>query len=378
MQKTAVWFLLMGLFCVACVEPAAETTPGSAQLPSQSTTSSQVTLSRPGEVAGASVGNQFLFVNYATPTIPAVVDLYDFSTGIQSSASLSESRTYISTATIGNKVFMVGGFNFSVSPGAPSSTIDIYDGVTGNWSTQTLLTARMIDQVAVVGTKLLVPGGFAGGSNALSSFEVIDTSNWTKVSKSLSVGRHNMAAVAVGSKAYFIGGMPCWLAPVCPPSNTIDIYDANTDTLSTITMPHSRTHHKAVVNGTKIYIGAGADGTHHLDVVDILETSDNTWTSTTTTARGQSATAGSVGQYVFFAGGSSSTSPYSDTISVLDVNTGIWSELNMSFGRYNMGTAILNNRAYLAGGDPSSGGNTDLIEVLDFSNQSISIFETED
>jgi len=326
-------------------------------------------LSRPVEVVGGSVGSQILFAGADYTT--GIVDGYDVTDGSHFTANLSVPRRYVASATIGNSLFFVGGYT---NPGV-SSVIDVYDSTMKNWSVRNLTTARQVDQVATIGTKLIVGGGFDGsGVNALTDVEIIDTSSWTTTNKTLSVGRHWAAAVSVGSKAYFIGGVHCWTLPACA-NNTIDIYDSGTDSISTITMPRNRTHHKATVMGTKIYIGGGDDGTNFLNIVDVLDTTNNSWTSLTlTTAPGQATIAGTVGSYVFFAGGNSLSNPYSKVISLIDTSTGIQSELNMSEGRYNIAVAIANGKAYLAGGDPAQGGNTDLIEVLDPSGPAVSIF----
>lgn len=329
-------------------------------------------LSRPAEVVGIGVGNLILFAGSDYTT--GVVDGYNVTTEELFNANLSEARRYIATATIGTSAYFVGGFK---NPGV-TATVDIYNSDTNTWSAKSLLTARQVDQVSVIGTKLIVAGGFSpSSSNALNSVEIIDTTSWNISTKSLSIGRHWSATVTAGTKAYFIGGAGCWTMPACA-SNTIDIYDSVADSISTITMPRIRHHHKAVVVGSKIYIGGGFDETNSaLTIVDILETSDNSWTTTTvTTPPGSATIAGKLGDKIFFAGGNSDSNPYSDVVSIFNTSTGVWTERYLSLGRYNIGLAIANEKAYLAGGSPSSGGNTDLIEVLDASEPSVSIFST--
>lgn len=354
MRKIALLLILAQLVLVACLESGRE---AGSQDPKLTST---------GEPVGVGVGNKLLFANNSEPLAPAGgVDIFDLETGKKTSASLSERRVDVAAAAVGNRAFFVGGQLMPVTTNVVYSfTIDVYSADSDLWSSQTLLTARSVDNLAVVGTKIIVPGGNGGGANALSNFEIIDTADWSKSTKSLSVGRALMATVAVSGKVYFIGGVSCW-SPACV-TNTLDIYDTNTDSLSTIAMPRYRARHRAVVNGTKIYVGAGDDGTTALDVVDIFETLDNTWTTTTMSVHGSSTTAGSIGPYVFFAGGSADLAPQIlSAISILDVSSGQWTQSEMSVGRYNMGLATKGSQAFLAGGAVSPGGTTDLIEVLE-------------
>lgn len=329
-----------------------------------------ILLSRPAEVIGASVGNLILYAGSDYTT--GIVDAYDVVSGTHFTANLSEARRYMATATIGANVYFIGGLKDGSNS---SSAVDIYNSSSNTWSTQSLLTTRTVNNVATIGSKLIIGGGYIpSSSNALTSIEIIDTTSWTVTTNTLSTGRHWSATVAVGTKAYFIGGSHCWTFG-CE-NNTIDIYDSVANSISTISMPRYRHHHTAVAVGTKIYIGGGYDeNSALLNVVDILETSNNTWTSTTmTTAPGQSAIAGAWGSYIFFAGGNTLALPFSDIISLYNTSTGTWTELSMSQGRYNIGLAIANGKAYLAGGSHPAGGETDLIEVLDISIPSVSIF----
>ena len=51
-------------------------------------------------------------------------------------ASLSEPRSWLAAATIGDKAMFAGGLNFNNS--LSSSTVDIYDAAAGSWTTARL------------------------------------------------------------------------------------------------------------------------------------------------------------------------------------------------------------------------------------------------
>lgn len=350
-------------------------------------------LSSQREVSGANIGSKIFFPYGSSPDYSsAPVEIFDTATGEYRSEPIPNPIGQSAIATIGDNLFLIGGYEYIgiPSPGqvnagqktyGVSSKINIYNSVTHTWSSQLLSTPRLGMQVAVIGTKLLVPGGWSGGrgDTFLSDIEIIDTASWTKTTKTLSVGRIGAASAVVGTKAYFIGGIHSYDSSGNTSNivdGTIDIYDSNSDSISTITMPRKRAYAATVVVGTKIYIGAGSNQDDSIQgIVDILDTTDNTWTSAKIADHGNGAVAGIVGKYVFFAG--SGTGAYAtntaNIISILDTTTGGWSEGRMSLSRYNMGLAIANGKAYFAGGDPLAGGNTDVIEVFDSISKTISV-----
>jgi len=67
------------------------------------------------------------------------VDIYDMNAQSWSTAELSQARTFMGVATLGNKIFFAGGY---ISSDNPTSRVDIYDASTNSWSIAELSDAR--------------------------------------------------------------------------------------------------------------------------------------------------------------------------------------------------------------------------------------------
>lgn len=349
---------------------------------------SQFKLTRPAEVVGASIGSNVFFAggDYLT----GLVDVFNSSTGSHSVEFLSEPRTQVASATIGDKLFIVGGYKYigtpaegQVNAGQPqyaiSDRIDVYNNTTKIWATESLFSPRSGMQVSTYGSKILVSGGWSGGSGTSfrSDVEIIDTSDFSKTTKALSRGRIGHASVVVGTKAYFIGGIHSYNSSGDTSDivdGTMDVYDLSNDQLETIAIPHKRAYSLAVVYGNKIYIGGGTNSTNTLGgIVDIYDTQNNSWSSVNIASHGNGLVAGLVGNSIVFAGGTNSPS----SVSIINPATNVVSIKSLNLDRYNLGMAISSGKAFLAGGaggsDPS--GSTDVIEVFDSSSLGLSIYK---
>lgn len=348
---------------------------------------SQFKLTRPAEVVGSSIGSNVFFAggDYLT----GLVDVFNSTTGSHSVEFLSEPRTQVASTTIGERLFVIGGYKYigtpaegQVNAGQPqyaiSDRIDIYNNSTKVWTTESLLSPRLGMQVSTFGSKILISGGWSGGSgsNFRSDVEIIDTSDFSKTTRFLSRGRIGHASAVVGEKAYFIGGIHSYNSSGDTSDivdGTMDVYDLRTDTLETFTIPHKRAYSLAVVSGGKIYIAGGTNSSNTLGgIVDVYDTQNNSWSSVNIASHGNGLVAGLIGSSIIFAGGTSSP----NSISIINSVTNAVSIKSLSLGRYNLGLAISNGKAFLAGGtggsDPS--GNTDIIEIFNSSSESVSIY----
>ena len=131
------------------------------------------------------------------------VDVYDGSKNIWSTISLSDSRSSPTVASIGNKIFFAGGYNY---PAGVSNKVDIYDVSSNSFSAATLSEARIVSAAVVVGHKILFTGGGYGGWGPVSHTVDIyddDTKSWS-VSQ-LSVAKSGINAFVIGNEAFFAG-----------------------------------------------------------------------------------------------------------------------------------------------------------------------------
>jgi N-acetylneuraminic acid mutarotase len=196
----------------------------------------------------ATVGNKIFiaggFASYSGVNTPANfsnrVDIYDITTGQWTSTQLSEPRAYCATAVLGNKIFFAGGFNSN----GLRTTVDIYDISSNTWSITQLSQAREGIAGGVINNKVFFAGGIidisiGGGYGTRQLLDRVDiydaaTNSWSTTT--LSEPRYcindleKITVTVVGTKIFFSGGS-CNTILDCS-SNRIDMYDAATNTWS--------------------------------------------------------------------------------------------------------------------------------------------------
>jgi hypothetical protein len=209
-------------------------------------------------IATATAGNKILFAGgsdqYSSSTR---VDIYDIPTDSWSTAELSEARDQITVVSSGTKIFFAGGY---VASGTGVSTrVDIYDAATNSWSTAELSEGRALLAAAAAGNKVIFAGGYKLGNSDRVDIYDMSTNTWTTAS--LSQGRWGLSAVSTGSKIYFAGGESRGapgLGGLSNIVNTIDIYDAGTNSWSVSTMGETRGWLGGIFVGGNIYWLGGA------------------------------------------------------------------------------------------------------------------------
>ncbi len=225
--------------------------------------------------------------------------------------NLSQTRPFISTATIGNKIFFAGGQNWA----SGTSRVDIYNITTNNWSTAELSVPRWQMATVTAGNKIFFAGGgYYDNSDNGFSYNTVDiydntTNQWTTTS--LSSRRKDLAAATVGSKVFFAGGSTDdFLDSI---SNRIDIYDLITNTWSLAALSEPKAGLAAVTSNNKVYFAGGISGYNLLpnnsfewvasNKIDVYDNSTNTW-STSFLDKARYYLAGiNTGSNIFWAGG---------------------------------------------------------------------------
>ncbi|MES1225459.1 MAG: kelch repeat-containing protein, partial [Bacteroidota bacterium] len=140
-------------------------------------------------------------------SVPALVDvdrvdIWDVSTNTWTVAHLSEARTSIVTAVVGNKIIFAGGGKND--GGTNSSRIDVYDAVNNSWSSYTLPPSSWFGPCLAytVGNKVLICHWI---SDRIDIYDAISNS-WSVVhmSEPLIGEQHQFGQVAVtGNKIVF-------------------------------------------------------------------------------------------------------------------------------------------------------------------------------
>jgi len=211
-------------------------------------------------ISVASTGNKILFAGgFVTgSTYTSRVDIYDLANQSWSTAELSLARNDMAAVSCENKIFFGGGENGDGTSNV--AAVDIYDASSNTWSAASLSEPRHDVAGASVGNKVF----FAGGGDISAKVDIYDisTNNWSTAL--LSEARRRPIAVTVNNKIYFAGGEAGLTSPNLGnywiPSNRIDIYDANTNSWSTSSMIERKENQAAIAVGNKIYWAGGIKG----------------------------------------------------------------------------------------------------------------------
>jgi hypothetical protein len=131
-----------------------------------------------GAMASAVVGDLAIFAGGLRQggEVTNRVDIYNFTSGTWSIATLSQARSHAVAITVGNKVVIAGGMTSYLA--SSSDVVDIFDAETNTWDTSHLSVARMAwdHGAATINGKAYIAGGGTFGFGAvLSDFSnVID------------------------------------------------------------------------------------------------------------------------------------------------------------------------------------------------------------
>jgi hypothetical protein len=199
------------------------------------------TLSDPRSPSVAAAGSKIVFAGGANRveddcqtwcnTLPsAAIDIYDVNTRAWSVAQLSQPRQGIGALGCGNKIFLAGGSNYELwfNNGIVYNNVDIYDASTNTWTIAFLSQARTCVTAASLGNKVLFAGGTENGGDGTTRVDIYDINSNTWSTAELSAPRYAMDVVVDGSKIYFVGGED-WQDVY----SNIDIYDVSTNSWST-------------------------------------------------------------------------------------------------------------------------------------------------
>ncbi|HET9745487.1 MAG TPA: PKD domain-containing protein [Chitinophagaceae bacterium] len=242
------------------------------------------------DIAAVAAGDKIFFAGGRVITAPDIfeyfstVDFYDATTNTWSVRYLTEARSVIAAAAVGNKVFFAGGsidnnINWLGDPGQGTSKVDIYDLNTQTWSTATLSEPRGEIAAVTLQNKIYFAGGgnndpnSSGVTNRIDIYDD-DTGSWSI--SSLQEPRTAMASIAVDNKIYWAGGLtwPAYSGTTC----SVEIFDINNN--STVSNLHRENWwsfnagQRAVLKDNKIVF---CIRTVHLKEFDIYDINTNSW-----------------------------------------------------------------------------------------------------
>ena len=244
-------------------------------------------------------------------------------------ASIPTPRYFsITTATAGNKLLLAGGRTESGC--CPVSDVDIYDFDTQTWSTAHLSTARANMTAVTVGNKIFFVGGEVLGISGTTRMDIYDasTNTWSFSDPPSNV---DYPYTVVGNKVFFAD------------DGKFDVYDTSTGLWSAINLPEQQAASTATTVGDKVYFAGGTvnyPANNLSNVVDIYDNATGTW-STTSSLSQPTGAMGSiyVSGKIYWAGGMIGYDPVKDRdiatckVEIRDVTTGSSSFTNLSAPR---------------------------------------------
>jgi N-acetylneuraminic acid mutarotase len=120
------------------------------------------------------------------------------------SAPLLSSRTEVTGAELGGRLYVIGGF------GQGGDQVEAYDPRADRWERRAPLPAPLHHgAAAAVGDRLYVVGGYSGGQWAVldTVFEYDPATDRWRTRAPLPTARGALAAAVVGGRLYAAGGM---------------------------------------------------------------------------------------------------------------------------------------------------------------------------
>jgi len=225
------------------------------------------------------------------------VDIYEPSSGLWTFRNLSFGSSSLASAS-DDASFAIFGGGWTSGRYRSFTFLDVYDNNEDSWTPFDLDPENGEDPregftLAIVGNIGLVAGGYDanyggpifgyyGDYESRVDLLNLDTKQWIG-NASLSAARSGMAAATVGNTTYFAGGLSrvantdtftfdvTWYS-------VVDVYDATTNTWSTIELPHNATNLKSAVSDDLIaFIGGQTVNDTQNPYVQIYNTTSNTW-----------------------------------------------------------------------------------------------------
>ena len=207
---------------------------------------------------------------------------------------------------------------------------------------------------------------FTVAALAAFCFNNASADDWTPFwsTAQLSQARFGLSATSVGDKVFFAGGIADSTATETNLSNVVDIYDTSTNTWSTTNMSQPRVWFSATSSGSDVFFGSGDDGNGISNTVDIYHTSTNTWSTVTLPHPRTFLSATSAGGNVFFGGGWNGAA--SNSVDIYNTSTSTWSTTTLSQARWALSAASVGNKVFFAGGYTGS-NDSNAVDIYDTS-----------
>jgi N-acetylneuraminic acid mutarotase len=284
-------------------------------------------------------------------------------------------RTEVAAAALGDKIYVVGGFE---SPGlgnllnlAITPALEVYDPGTDSWTTKAPIPMGLHHiGIGVVGGKLYVIGGYKQSGltiwNSVATVYAYDptTDKWTERAP-MPTARGALTVTEQAGKLYAIGGFE-------EKSNSaaVEVYDPERNVWTARTaLPTPRDHLASATVGGKLYaIGGRLNGNyeHNVAVVERYDPVTDKWARLADLPTARSGiTASALGGKLYVFGGEGPNGTFPQTEAYDPVRESWQTLAPMPTARHGLGSAVSQGRIHVIDGGPTPGGSfSDLNEIF--------------
>jgi N-acetylneuraminic acid mutarotase len=284
-------------------------------------------------------------------------------------------RTEVAAATVGGKIYLVGGFeepsisnvvNLSITP-----VVEEYDASTDKWSSKASMPVGLHHVgVGVVGGRLYVIGGYK--QSGLSVWGPVATlyaydpavNAWTELA-AMPTARGALSVSVHEGNLYAIGGFDGK-----GNSAAVEVYDPAKNVWSTrASLPTPRDHLATATAAGKVYaIGGRVKGDYHrnLSVTEVYDPGSDKWTKAPDLPTARSGiTAAEIGGRVYVFGGEGANGTFHEN-EAYDPAREAWQVMApMPTARHGLGSGVIDGHIHLISGGPTPGGSfSNLNEVF--------------
>jgi N-acetylneuraminic acid mutarotase len=284
-------------------------------------------------------------------------------------------RTEVAAATLGGKIYVVGGFE---QPGlgnlmnlAITASVEEYDPSTDRWTHKAPLPVGLHHVgIGVTGGRLYVIGGYAQSGltvwHPVATVYAYDpaTDTWSERAP-MPTARGALSVTEHGGKLFAIGGYDRKAN-----SAAVEIYDPERNAwASRAPLPTPRDHLAAATVSGKVYaIGGRLNGDYrrNLSVTEVYDPITDRWARAADLPTARSGiTASEVGGWIYVFGGEGGEGTFRQN-EAYDPARDAWQTMApMPTGRHGLGSAVANGRIYVISGGPTPGGSfSNLNEVF--------------
>ena len=270
-------------------------------------------------------------------------------------APMPTARQEVAVATVGDRVFVIGGF---ADRAEAVGTVETYHPATNTWDTRASVPVALHHAAAaVVDGRLFIVGGYTGGridwtaQRSVYEFDVARNS-WATRSP-MPTARGGLAAAVLTGRIHAIGGS------TGSASDAHEVYDPATDRWTRMApMPTARDHLAAVAFQGRLWAIGGRSsfiGTQYPNV-DIYDADSDRWFRGPPLPAGRGGIAAAVlGNHVFVFGGEAPLRIFNAT-EMWEASANGWiAKASMPTPRHGIGAAVVGDRIYIPGGGTEPG-----------------------